>query len=71
MDWQDIANAPDDFERPGGQRVITVRDRNDRLYQARRSYFNNSGWIEDRTNREIWPVWWDAASLATDQTAQQ
>lgn len=66
MDWKPIREAPDDFQRPGGQRTVRVRDDSGREFTARRAYFNNSGWLEVGTNRELWPVSFDLASIAPD-----
>ncbi len=38
--------------------TLLVRDRVGRNWLARRATFNNSGWLQDRTNREVWPVEW-------------
>lgn len=57
-DWQTIDTAPDDWNRPGGQSVVKVKDRNGREFNAKRGYFNNSGWHESGTNREVWPTHW-------------
>ena len=66
-DWLPIREAPNDFNRPGGQRTVRVRDEQDREFTARRAYFNNSGWLEAGTNKELWPVSFDPASLVSKE----
>lgn len=61
-EWRDIKTAPDDFNSPGGQRPVLVRDKHDKVYRARRGYFNNSGWVEMGSNRELWPTQWKPLS---------
>lgn len=63
-EWRPIREAPDDFERPGGQRSMRVRDARDVECTARRALFNNSGWLEVGTNKEFWPVSFDPASIS-------
>jgi hypothetical protein len=57
-EWQPIETAPDDFDKPGGQRVLVLRDAYGQEFKGKRGYFNNSGWGEAGTNREIWPTQW-------------
>lgn len=59
-----IETAPDDFRRPGGQRSMLVQTRSGRVLRAKRTDFNNSGWLEVDTNREVWPVFWLEGSLS-------
>jgi hypothetical protein len=54
-EWRNVDHLPDDFERAGGQRYWRMRDRDGREFVAKRGYFNNSGFVEQRTNREVWP----------------
>jgi hypothetical protein len=64
-DWRPIEDAPDDFDRPGGPRFWRLRDGRGVEYVGRQATFNNSGWLERGTNREIWPVQFAALEPAT------
>lgn len=55
-EWKTIEALPDDFDRPGGRRAWKMRDWHGRVFIARRAYFNNSGFHEIGSNREVWPV---------------
>lgn len=58
-EWQPIETAPDDFDRPGGQRPLELMDaRTGRECIGQRALFNNSGWLEIGSNREIAPTHW-------------
>ena len=68
-DWQTIDTAPDDFKRPGGQRPVHLRDRDGRETTGRRALFNNSGWREENTNRELWPTHWGGFVAAESEAS--
>ena len=60
--WQPINSAPDDWQRPGGQRQLRLRDgKTGEEAIGRRTLWNNSGWAETGTNRELWPTHWKPA----------
>lgn len=58
--WLAIENnpVPDDFERAGGSRYWPMKDRDGNEFVAKRATFNNSGYVERGSNREVWPVYW-------------
>lgn len=39
--------------------LFTLKDRDERIWLGKRAIFNNSGWREHLTNREISPVYWE------------
>ena len=55
-DWKPIESAEDDWDRAGGRLTFRVKDRDGREWDAHRAVFNNSGWHEIGSNREIWPT---------------
>jgi hypothetical protein len=57
-DWQPIDSAPNDFGQCGRPRVLRLRDRNGREWLGRRAVWNETGWAEVRTNRDIDPTHW-------------
>lgn len=61
-EWKHIDTAPDDSDRPGGQRCIFVKDRDGNQYLAKRTLWNDTGWCEKGTNQEIKPFIWKPAN---------
>jgi len=49
---------PDDWDHPGPRRYWRLRDRYLREWIGTSAIFNDSGWLEKDTNREIWPTHW-------------
>jgi len=41
-----------------GQPSYSVIDRNGNEFTAKRTLFNNSGWLEVGTNKEVFPTGW-------------
>lgn len=56
LGWRPIGECPDDMDRPGGRRRWRMRDRNGQEFIGRHALFNDSGFLEDGSNREKWPV---------------
>ena len=58
-DWQPIATVPSDWQNPLPEKTtIRVRDKVGREYDAQRTVWFDSKWMEAGTRREIWPVEW-------------
>ena len=59
MAWTalDFKSPPDHFDSPE-RRCWRMLDASGSVFEARQAYFNNSGWVETGTNREVWPVYW-------------
>jgi hypothetical protein len=77
--WRMIESdpPPDGFVVPGGAPTLALKEDNGVETTGRQTFFNNTGWSETETNRELRPVYWrplveaanDANVLATADPA--
>ncbi len=58
-EWQPINTAPHDFDEKGHFKPLQLRNaRTGQEWRGRRTFWNDSGWCEIGSGREIWPTHW-------------